>query len=93
MIIVIFTSLLTRNSADMNSKNTQSKTGDYSTKEIRGLLIQFLATYSVRKDMCLPILLMVGQSQEKMLDLMVFMRDNDPTEHQIIQKAIVLSSE
>ena len=63
----------------------------HTTKEIRELLIQFLATYSVRKEMCLPILLMIGKSEQKMLDLMVYMRDHNPTEHQIIQRAMDLS--
>ena len=59
-------------------------------KEIRGVLIQALAAYNVRKEMCLPILLMIGQNEQAMLLLMAYMRDNDPLEHQIIQRAMVL---
>jgi len=56
-----------------------------STKEIRLLLIEYLAAYSVRKDMCLPILLMIGESEKAMLHLMLYMRDKNPSEHEIIQ--------
>lgn len=62
----------------------------YSTQDIRYLLIDYLLNNSVRKEMCLPILLMLGESREKMLQLMVYMRDNEVTEHEIIQKAIQL---
>lgn len=71
--------------------SSQEKSKNITEKEVRRILIQFLATYSVRKDMCLPILLMVGKSVDSMLELMVYMRDENPSEHQIIQKAIALS--
>lgn len=61
---------------------------DISTKKIRGLLIRCLSICSVRKEMCIPILLMVGENREYMLKLMFWMRDNNPTEHQIFQKIL-----
>ena len=62
----------------------------YTIEDIRDLLIEYLLKYQVRKDMILPILLMLGESRKEMLQLMVFMRDNNPTEHEIIQMAIQL---
>ncbi len=60
------------------------------TEDIRDLLIDYLLKYSVRKEMCLPVLLMIGESRRAMLDLMVFIKDNNPTEHEIIQKTMEL---
>lgn len=65
----------------------------YTTADIRDLLIDYLLSFSVRKEMCLPILLMIGESREKMLQLMVYMRDNNPTEHEIIQKTLELDAQ
>lgn len=59
-------------------------------KEVRTALIRFLAGFSVRKDMCLPILLMVGKSEKAMLLLMKYMLEKKPTEDEIIQKALDL---
>ena len=62
----------------------------YTTEDIRDLLIDYLLKYSVRKDMIVPVLLMLGEKRKEMLQLMVFIRDNNPTEHEIIQEAIRL---
>lgn len=76
----------------MKSDNLRTKSQtNTSLQETRGLLIEFLAAHSVRREMCLPILLMVGQNEDSMLKMMVFMRDNNPTEHEIIQMAEDLS--
>ena len=58
--------------------------------EVRTALIRSLAAYSVRKDMCLPILLLVGKSEKAMLLLMKFMLEKKPTEDEIILKALEL---
>ena len=53
-------------------------------------MIEFLLAYSVREEMCLPILLMLGKHRGAMLELMVYIRDNNPTEHEIVQRAVLI---
>lgn len=50
----------------------------------------YLLMFAFSKEMCLPILLMIGKSRLSMLELMVFIKDNNPTEHEIVLKAIEL---
>jgi hypothetical protein len=61
-------------------------------EEVRIALIRSLAGYSVRKEMCLPVLLLVGKSEKAMLLLMKFMQEKKPTEDEIILKALELES-
>lgn len=59
-------------------------------EETQNLLIEYLLANSVRAEMCLPVLLMLGKHRRAMLELMVYIRDRKPTEHEIIQTAIQL---
>lgn len=66
-----------------------------STKEserqrMRVLLVRLLKKYSVREDMYLPILLMLGNHIGAMLELMIHIMDNNPTEHEIVQRAVLI---
>ena len=65
-------------------------TTELEKKEIRSLLMRYLDIYSVREDMFLPILLMLGKHRGAMLELMVYIRDNNPTEHEIVQRAVLI---
>ena len=65
----------------------------YTAKDIRELLIGFLLRQEVRQEMCLPVLLMIGENEKKMLQLMVYIRDNNPNEHEIIQKTLELDAQ
>ena len=40
--------------------------------------------------MFLPALLMLGNHIGAMLELMVYIRDNKPTEHEIVQRAVLI---
>lgn len=52
--------------------------------------MRYLDVFSVREEMYLPILLMLGKNIGAMLELMVYIRDNNPTEHEIIQRAVMI---
>lgn len=75
----------------MKSQNTQRLFKNNSQEEIQTILIRSLIRFSVREEMILPVMLMLGESREAMIQLLVFMRDNNPTEHEIIQMAEDLS--
>ena len=61
--------------------------------EMQSLLIKLLAQHSVREEMCLPILLMVGKNEEKIMDLMEYIISENPTESQIVDMALALDKE
>lgn len=43
--------------------------------------------------MCLPILLLVGKSEQKIMDLMYYIINENPTESQIVDMALYLDEE
>lgn len=58
--------------------------------EVRDALIGEMADCGVRKEMCLPVLLMLGKYEKSMLVLAVYCRDVRPDEHHVIQAALYL---
>lgn len=64
-----------------------------SVDQLENLLIELLAASSVRKEMCLPILLLMEQSSVRISKLIMYIAENRPTEHLIIQRALQLDGE
>ena len=64
-----------------------------SVNQLENLLIELLAASSVRKEMCLPILLLMEQSSMRISKLIMYIAENRPTEHLIIQRALQLDGE
>ena len=64
-----------------------------SVNQLENLLIELLAASSVRKEMCLPILLLMEQSSVRISKLIMYIAENRPTEHLIIQRALQLDGE
>ncbi len=77
----------------MKSNPTQKPFKNYSLKEMQRILIRSLNRFSVRQEMMLPILLLIGKSKEAIIAMMYFLRDENPTEDEIIDKALQLETD
>lgn len=72
----------------MVSESSKKKSAEESRKEVRDLFIRFLMEYSVREDLILPILFVVSRSEMAMLHLMVFLKETNPTEEELIEEML-----
>lgn len=63
-----------------------------STEEIRGSLIRLLKRQSVRKDdIIVPMMLILWKNREAMIQMIEYIVEKNPTEHEIIQMMVEIT--
>lgn len=68
-------------------KNTKEQNNHLTRDEIERLLIEYLAASKVSQETILPIVLMLGKNSKAMIELMLYIKNNNPTEEKIFEIA------
>lgn len=76
--------------AEKKFGNAQEHFSNCSTEEMHSIMIRSLIRFSVREEMLLPIMLLIGKSKESMVRMMDYLKQEKPSEDDIIQMAISL---